>query len=96
MVDTVKLIESRNAQISGKSGLDGQQMSKYYLKEYANAERRKQQNILSAFVKVENNACKTNNVHQLLSKKWSESQNSYRIMSNIDHELERRIKRVID
>lgn len=71
-------------------------MSKYYLKEYANAERRKQQNILSAFVKVENNACKTNNVHQLLSKKWSESQNSYRIMSNIDHELERRIKRVID
>lgn len=45
---------------------------------------------------MENNACKTNNVYQLLSKKWSEQSNAYRLLSNIDDNMERRIKAVID
>lgn len=45
---------------------------------------------------MENNACKTNNVHQLLTEKWSENRAAYRVLTKITEQRERRIKSIID
>jgi hypothetical protein len=60
---------------------------------------RKQEDIeealLKRFLEYETNACHATNLHRLLTKRWNESPNSYRICSKITPRKERRIKDII-
>ena len=51
--------------------------------------------MLSQFLINETNACRANNLNQLLSPKWNEAKNSYRLFTHIDQDNEAKVKRIL-
>ena len=51
--------------------------------------------MLKKFLENEPNACHASNLYRLLTKKWTEEPNAYKICSKISPKKEKRIKEIL-
>ena len=51
--------------------------------------------MLQKFIDNEKNACHANNLYRLLTKKWSEEPNAYKIVSKLTAAQEKRVKEIL-
>lgn len=54
-----------------------------------------EEKLLQKFISNEPNACHASNLYRLLTKKWNENPNSYKICSKLTPKKQKRIKEIL-
>lgn len=65
------------------------------IKSYYKKKEEEEEALLKKFIENEPNACHATNLYRLLTKKWSENTNSYKICSRLTPKKEKRIKDIL-
>lgn len=77
------------------NGAIGSNVSQQYLKQKFLYQKQQKNDYIDQIIITEKNASHANKLMNLLSEKWSENPNNYRLLSKISDPMERRIKNVI-
>ncbi len=73
----------------------GAQKARFDIHTFYKKKEEHQEELLKKFIENEPNACHANNLYRLLTKKWHENTNSYKICSKINAKNEKRIKDIL-
>ena len=80
---------------SEKNGAIGSNISQQYLKQKFMYQKKQKNDYIENIIIKEQSASRANKLMNILSEKWSENPNNYRLLSKINEPMERRIKNVI-
>lgn len=79
----------RNASVSG---IEGARRAREHLRQHAQNDEKKKEDLLLRFIEHEPRAFNASNLQRLLTKKWNEESNSYKIDSKLTPKKEKRVK----
>lgn len=77
---------------AAQAGLHGAKLSRDCIKEYNRKLEEEKETLLKKFIENEPNACHASNLYRLLTKKWTEEANAWKIQSKLTPKKEKRIK----
>lgn len=77
------------------SGVQGSIRARHEIKAFNRKQEEEQEALLKKFLENEPNACHASNLYRLLTKKWTEEPNAYKVCSKITPKKEKRIKEIL-
>jgi hypothetical protein len=95
MESVMQKLDSDLIKKSEENGAIGSNISQEYLKQKFMYQKKQKNDYIEDIIIKEKSASRANKLMNMLSEKWSENPNNYRLLSKISDSMERRIKNVI-
>ena len=78
-----------------QAGVQGSIKARQDIKAYNKKKEEEEETMLQKFLENEPNACHASNLYRLLTKKWTEEPNAYKICSKLTPKKQKRIKEIL-